>query len=98
MELDALDEFNNRADEILHYIWDPIGVAGAVMARDEYSGYVPKLVTLLMANSLRVPSPTISPTLERSIWSFRPIGRKTKPLSSCSCNGKQSWKGKSHAS
>jgi hypothetical protein len=57
MELDALDEFNNRADEILHYIWDPIGVAGAVMARDEYSGYVPKLVTLLMANS---PASTIA--------------------------------------
>jgi hypothetical protein len=43
MELDALEEFNRRADEVLHYLWDPIGVAGEVMACDEYMGYVPKL-------------------------------------------------------
>ncbi|MBC5786397.1 hypothetical protein H8N03_25905 [Ramlibacter sp. USB13] len=28
-------------DEVLHYIWDPIGVAGAPGARDEYYGYLP---------------------------------------------------------
>jgi hypothetical protein len=26
--------------EGLHYLWDPIGVAGASQARDEYAGYV----------------------------------------------------------
>jgi hypothetical protein len=25
-------------DEILHYVWDPIGVAGEARARDEYNG------------------------------------------------------------
>jgi hypothetical protein len=51
MELDALEEFNRRADEILHYLWDPIGVAGNVMARDEYTGYAPRLMTLRTANA-----------------------------------------------
>lgn len=28
-------------DEVLHYIWDPIGLAGSPRARDEYYCYVP---------------------------------------------------------
>jgi len=36
-----------RVGEILHYIWDPIGVAGVAMARDEYDSYVPQVVRLL---------------------------------------------------
>lgn len=34
-------------DEILHWRWDPIGVAGAPRARDEYDSYVPAVVRLL---------------------------------------------------
>jgi hypothetical protein len=33
--------------EILHYIWDPIGVSGVPQARDEYDGYVGGVVSLL---------------------------------------------------
>jgi len=33
-------ELFNRIDEIAHYIWDPIGVAGIPEARDEYDGYL----------------------------------------------------------
>ena len=29
-----------RCDEVLHYVWDPIGVSESVAARDEYSTYV----------------------------------------------------------
>ena len=29
-----------HCDEILHYIWDPIGVAGRTGARDEYDSYL----------------------------------------------------------
>ena len=35
-------------DEVIHYLWDPIGVADVPEARDEYytySSYVYKLVT-----------------------------------------------------
>ena len=30
-------------DEIIHYIWDPIGVADEPGARDEYYGYLPQI-------------------------------------------------------
>ena len=34
------DELFLRCDEILHYLWDPIGVRGIPAARDEYESYV----------------------------------------------------------
>jgi hypothetical protein len=34
-------------DEILHYIWDPIGVSGEARARDEYYSYVPATFKLV---------------------------------------------------
>ena len=37
-----------RCDEVLQYIWDPIGVAGAPGARDEYEGYLPTVFKLLV--------------------------------------------------
>lgn len=40
-------ELYRRVDEILHYLWDPIGVAGAPGARDEYNGYLPTIHTLV---------------------------------------------------
>jgi hypothetical protein len=40
-----------RIDEVLHYIWDPIGVAGIPEARDEYDSYVPGVYRLLFQDS-----------------------------------------------
>jgi len=37
----------HRIDEVLHYIWDPIGVAGAPGARDEYNAYLPRVFALV---------------------------------------------------
>lgn len=37
-----------RVGEILHWDWDPIGVAGVPQARDEYDGYVPQVVQMLI--------------------------------------------------
>lgn len=34
-------------DEVLHYIWDRIGVASVPQARDEYTGYVLPVLKLL---------------------------------------------------
>jgi hypothetical protein len=39
---------HERADEILQYLWDPIGVGHFPEARDEYSSYVPQVVRLLL--------------------------------------------------
>ena len=41
----------HRVDEILFYIWDPIGVCDTPMARDEYQSYLPQLFKLLLNNS-----------------------------------------------
>lgn len=40
-------ELYRRTDEVLHYLWDPIGVAGSPGARDEYEGYLPTVFSLL---------------------------------------------------
>ena len=32
-------ELLSRVDEVLHYLWDPIGVSGVPQARDEYTSY-----------------------------------------------------------
>ena len=34
-------------DEVLHYVWDPIGVSVHPEARDEYHGYLPQVFGLL---------------------------------------------------
>ncbi len=40
-------ELGLRCDEVLHYLWDPIGVAGEPGARDEYRSYVPEVLAML---------------------------------------------------
>ena len=37
-----------QVDEILHYMWDPIGVAGIAQARDEYHSYLPQVFKIVL--------------------------------------------------
>lgn len=37
-----------RIGEVLHYIWDPLGVADQPGARDEYDSYVPEATRLAL--------------------------------------------------
>jgi hypothetical protein len=41
------EELYRRVDEVLHYIWDPIGVPGVPQARDEYYSYLPSIFKLV---------------------------------------------------
>lgn len=50
-ELPKESELYKRCDEVLHYIWDPIGVAGCPEARDEYYSYLPHVLRLLQENA-----------------------------------------------
>jgi hypothetical protein len=34
-------------DEVLHYVWDPIGVSDIPQARDEYHAYLPQVFSLV---------------------------------------------------
>ena len=38
-------------DEVLHYVWDPIGVAGTPEARDEYDSYMPHVFSMLIQDA-----------------------------------------------
>lgn len=40
--------FYKRCDEVLHYLWDPIGIAGSPGARDEYDAYLPQVFKLVV--------------------------------------------------
>lgn len=41
------DELERRIDEVLFYIWDPIGVSPDPNARSEYSSYAQTLLEML---------------------------------------------------
>ncbi len=45
------NELEKRIDEVLYYVWDPIGVSGSPYARGEYCSYVPGILQLIRANS-----------------------------------------------
>jgi hypothetical protein len=40
-----------QTDEILHYLWDPIGVNDVPQARDEYHSYLPRVFSRLISES-----------------------------------------------
>ena len=44
------NELRKRVDEVLFYVWDPIGVSHEPFARGEYESYVPKVLQLLEQN------------------------------------------------
>jgi hypothetical protein len=44
-------ELYRRTDEVLHYIWDPIGIADVPEARDEYHSYLPRIFELLLVRN-----------------------------------------------
>ena len=44
-------ELYRRVDEVLYYVWDPIGVAPSPVTRDEYQRYLPKVFAMLQEGS-----------------------------------------------
>ena len=54
-------------DEVLHYIWDPIGISGVPEARDEYHPYLPHVYDLVRngADTTEVANYLSSITTER---------------------------------
>lgn len=41
-------ELYQRIDEVIHYIWDPIGISDIPQARDEYYSYLPRIFSMLV--------------------------------------------------
>jgi len=44
-------ELYRRTDEVLHYLWDPIGVSDIPQARDEYYSYLPRVFARLIEDA-----------------------------------------------
>ena len=40
-------ELYQRIDEVLHYLWDPIGIAGEPYARNKYCPYIPAIFNMV---------------------------------------------------
>jgi len=54
-------ELYRRVDEVLYYVWDPIGVSCCPAARDEYQRYLPKVLALLQGD---VGAPAVAAHLD----------------------------------
>ena len=46
------NELYQRIDEVVHYIWDPIGISEAPQARDEYHSYLPAIFSRVKAGKV----------------------------------------------
>jgi hypothetical protein len=57
------DALYQAVGEVMHYIWDPIGVAGVPQARDEYYSYVPQVFGLLIKDVNRRSNPESHPVM-----------------------------------
>ena len=47
-----IKELNQRIDEILYYVWDPIGVSDEPCARSEYSSYTMTILQYVLNEDL----------------------------------------------
>ena len=45
---EVLDELRIRVDEVLYYMWDPIGIHKEASTRGEYSSYVTPILNLVI--------------------------------------------------
>ena len=54
------NDLYKAVDEVLHYLWDPIGISDEPGARDEYRSYLPGVFNLLKQNE---PPETIAQCL-----------------------------------
>ena len=65
-----------RVDEILFYLWDPIGVCDIPMARDEYQSYLPKVFKLLINDSKDHEVSAYLLKLNQAQWECQQIVKK----------------------
>ena len=71
-------ELYRRVDEVLHFLWDPIGVAGVPSARGEYNTYVHHVFSMLVerANSKVIAEYLVKTQTESMGLSMTPSSRQ----------------------
>ena len=53
MNKEKLRELERRIDEVLFYVWDPIGVSDTAAARGEYSSYIMTILKYVLDEDLK---------------------------------------------
>ena len=66
-----------RIDEVLHYLWDPIGIAGEPQARDEYHSYLPLVFRRVLENQPKEKITVFLAEIEESIMGSSQDKKKT---------------------
>lgn len=74
------NELYRRCDEVLHYLWDPIGVRGAPGARDEYHSYLPRVFSLVRGNATVDAIADYLVTVERDRMSLSPAPDRARKV------------------
>lgn len=54
------NELHKRIDEVLYYLWDPIGISDEPCARGEYSSYVSSIFNFVINEDLNGITNTLS--------------------------------------
>ena len=65
-------ELTRRVDELLYYVWDPIGVANEPYARGEYASYVPMVRQFVERNDEIRPISSYLATVVRDQMGLSP--------------------------
>lgn len=65
-------ELKRRVDEVLYYVWDPVGVSGEPNARYEYRNYVGSVLELVLENDSIEPVSTFLANIESAHMGFAP--------------------------
>lgn len=65
-------------DEVLHYIWDPIGNSEAPGARDEYWSYLPKVFQMLSTENSNEEIVEYLLKIESESMGLKPNRKKAK--------------------
>ena len=52
--MDKDKKLYQHVDEVVHYIWDPIGVCDEPDARDEYESYLPQIFSQIIKSSKKI--------------------------------------------
>lgn len=65
-------ELARRVDEVLFYVWDPIGVSDEPYARYEYASYVPEVLRLVEQNDDPAPVSLHLAQIERDYMGMTP--------------------------
>ena len=85
-----LNELRLRVDEILYYIWDPIGVSAEPSTRNEYERYVPGLISLLEKEARAEEVAAYLSDIATSRMGLRPNDKHSKAIAELLVNW-QRW-------